>query len=311
MSTAISATSMRPPSDAIMRPPTRPELVALAVGWLLLYVPTYVELDRTIWSVVGQGHGPIMLLLTAWLVWKRGERFLALPFAPANVAGVAVLTLALALYVVGRSQDLLILDALSQLFTLAAGLLLYRGWAGLRLMWFPVFFLLFTLPVPGSIVDQITAPLKAAVSTVSEHLLYWAGYPIARSGVTLMIGPYQLLVADACAGLNSIFALEAIGIFYMSVMEHTNRLRNVLLAALILPISFVSNVLRVVTLVLVTYYFGDEVGQGFVHGFAGIMLFIAATLLMVLVDSVLSLFLKDPPRAPSVAHPGTPGRRTA
>lgn len=299
MSSAISVPAMRPPGDLAFSPPSRVEIIALAAGWLLLYAPTYAELERSIWSVVGQGHGPIMLMLAAWLIWQRRESFLALPFRPTNAAGTTVVALGLLIYVVGRSQDLLVLDALSQMFMLAGGFLLYRGWAGLRMMWFPVFFLLFTLPVPGSIVDQITAPLKSAVSYVSEHLLYWTGYPIARSGVTLMIGPYQLLVADACAGLNSIFALEAIGIFYMSVMRHTNRLRNVLLAVLILPISFVSNVLRVVTLVLVTYYFGDDVGQGFVHGFAGIMLFMAATLLTVLVDTFLGVFLKNQPPSAS------------
>ena len=120
----------------------------------------------------------------------------------------------------------------------------------------------------------MTAPLKSAVSHVAELALHAAGYPIGRSGVTLTIGPYHLLVADACAGLNSVFSLEAIGVFYMSIIGHTHRLRNVLLAILILPISFVSNVTRVIVLVLITYHFGDEAGQGFVHGFAGILLFI-------------------------------------
>jgi exosortase B len=304
MTSSFSATAANPRASFRGATfPSRSELLALVAGWLLLYLPTYAELNRSIWSIVGQGHGPIMLMLTAWLVWTRGPRFLALPTLPANGAGIAVLLAGLLLYVVGRSQDLLVLDTLSQLLVLSAVFLLYRGWSGLRLMWFPVFFLIFTIPIPGSVVDQVTAPLKSGVSYVSEHVLYWAGYPIARSGVTLMIGPYQLLVADACAGLNSIFALEAIGVFYMSIMGHTNRMRNVLLALFILPISFVSNVLRVVTLVLVTYYFGDEVGQGFVHGFAGIMLFMAATMLTVFVDSILGLFFKEgeqpPPAQPT------------
>src|SRR5690606_32803996 len=140
-------------------------------------------------------------------------------------------------------------------------------------------------------VQIITAPLKAAVSTVAENALYYAGYPIGRSGVTLTIGPYNLMVADACAGLNSIFALEAIGVFYLSMMEYKSRLRNVLIAVLILPISFVSNVIRVIALVLVTYYFGDEVGQGFVHSFAGIFLFMVATMFTISTDSVLGMVL--------------------
>ncbi|MET5012202.1 archaeosortase/exosortase family protein, partial [Burkholderia pseudomallei] len=88
------------------------------------------------------------------------------------------------------------------------------------------------------------------------------------SGVMLVIGPYQLLVADACSGLNSLFTLEALGLLYMKVMRYQSKARNVLLAVMIVPISFVSNVARVLVLVLITYHLGDEAGQGFAHGFA-------------------------------------------
>lgn len=280
------------------RPGTRrwaPALAGLAL--LVMYLPTYQALDQFVWGLVGQGHGPVMLALVLWLAWQRYPQLAASPGRPATLAGGVALVVGGQLYVVGRSQDVLFLDALSQIPVLMGVLLLMWGRAGLKTMWFPLFFLLFLVPVPGSIVDVVTAPLKMGVSWVAEHLLYALGYPIARMGVTLHIGPYQLLVADACAGLNSIFALEAIGVFYMSVVQHTSRLRNVLLAALIIPISFASNVLRVIALVLITYYFGDEVGQGFVHEFAGILLFLVATCLTVGTDSILGLFFgRDRPK---------------
>lgn len=267
------------------------ELGLVLAGLLALYVPTYVILDKTIWNVVGQGHGPVILALMLWLIWQRWPKFVALDTRPSNIVGPALLGLGLLIYILGHSQDILFLDVGSQLLVLSGLFMLYRGGAGLKVMRFPLFFIIFMIPVPGSVVDQVTAPLKQAVSYTAEHIMYWANYPIGRSGVTLTIGPYQLLVADACAGLNSIFALEAIGVFYMSVAQHTSKLRNTLLALLILPISFASNVIRVVTLVLVTYYFGDEVGQGFVHGFAGILLFMVATALTIGTDSVLGLFI--------------------
>jgi exosortase B len=269
------------------------DLGLVVFGLLLMYAPTYATLDRTIWNIVGQGHGPVMLALTMWLIWQRLPAFTALTTPGKALAGGLTLTLGLLVYIVGHSQDILFMDVGSQILVLAGVALLYRGWAGLKLMWFPLFFILFIVPIPGSIVDQMTAPLKAAVSYTAENLLYALHYPIGRSGVTLTIGPYQLLVADACAGLNSIFALEAIGVFYLSVIGHTSRLRNILIAAMILPISFISNVTRVVTLVLVTYYFGDAVGQGFVHSFAGILLFMLATALTICTDAVLGWFIRD------------------
>ena len=97
-----------------------------------------------------------------------------------------------------------------------------------------------------------------------------------------------MLVADACAGLNSLFTLEALGLLYMNVMRHESAARNAVLALLIVPISFCANLLRVVVLALITYHLGDAAGQGFLHGFSGMVLFITALLLIMAVDGVLS-----------------------
>lgn len=286
--------NLRPATSAhVPVPLSRYDLWLLLGAFVTLYLPTYMTLDRVVWIREGQGHGPILIALIAWLIWTRLPRFLELKSFPRTGAGMAVLAVGAVLYVLGRSQDLMVLDTLSQVFVLASIALLYKGWPGLRLMWFPLFFFIFVIPLPTTFVDAVTAPLKMAVSVVSENILHAAGYPIGREGVMLVIGPYKLLVADACAGINSIFALEAVGVFYMSIAGHTSKARNLLLATFILPISFVSNVTRVCTLVLVTYYFGDEAGQGFVHSFAGILLFVVATLLTVATDSLLGLFLKD------------------
>lgn len=273
------------------------ELLALVVGLVVMYLPTYITLDREVWNIVGQGHGPVILALTLWLAWQRWPELIKLQGKGSTLAGTPLVLLGLALYVMGRSQDILMLETGSQLLVLSGLLLTYWGRAGLKIMWFPLFFMLFLIPLPAPVVDAATGPLKAAVSSAAEFLLYKVGYPIGRSGVTLTIGPYQLLVADACAGLNSIFALEAIGVFYLSVVQHNERRRSIALAILIIPISFVSNVLRVITLVLITYYFGDEAGQGFVHSFAGILLFMVATALTIGVDSVLGLFFRNKPAA--------------
>jgi exosortase B len=147
--------------------------------------------------------------------------------------------------------------------------------------------MLFMLPLPGPFVDTVTMPMKMAVSWCAEHILFAIGYPIARSGVVLQVGQYQLLVADACAGLHTLFTLEALGLLYLNMVRHGSFLRNVGLALLIVPISFTANIIRVMTLTLITYHFGDAAGQGFLHGFAGMVLFISALLLIIGVDTLL------------------------
>lgn len=270
---------------------------AVAAGFLLLYLPTYWTLARSVWLTDEQGHGPIILALGVWLLLRARHELADLPQRPAR-SGWALLGVSLLLYVVGRSQAVLMFEVGSQIGVLASLLLLSGGWPALRSVWFPLFFLLFMVPLPEALVAAVTAPLKSAVSAAASTLLYQIGYPVGRSGVILTVGPYQLLVADACAGLNSMFTLEALGMLYMSLMQYTSKLRNVLLAVLLVPIAFVSNVVRVMVLVMVTFHFGDEAGQGFVHGFAGLVLFVVALMLMLVVDRLLGGLL----------HRGRPAR---
>jgi exosortase len=150
-------------------------------------------------------------------------------------------------------------------------------------------------PFPEVLVSEVTGPLKSAVSVVAAELLYYLGYPVSRAGVMLNVGPYQLLVADACAGLNSMFTLEALGLLYLNIMKYTSPARNITLAILVVPIAFVANVTRVMILVLVTYHFGDAAGQGFVHSFAGMLLFIVGLILVLLADYFVGKFFFEKP----------------
>ena len=258
-----------------------------------MYVPTWLWLADNVWRSDEQGHGPIILGVSIFLLWRMRGELLSLPYEPAHGSGIAILVLAVAAYAIGRSQAIIQLEAGSQIASLAALLLLLRGPQALRRAWFPLFFMLFMVPLPGVFVQMMTIPLKSAVSVVVEWIMHGVGYPIARTGVVLSIGQYQLLVADACAGLNSMFTLEALGLLYLNLMGYTSARRNVALAILIIPISFVANVVRVIILVLVTFHFGDEAGQGFVHGFAGMVLFIVGLMLMLTVDGVLGRVLRE------------------
>ena len=130
---------------------------------------------------------------------------------------------------------------------------------------------------------------------LAEQLLYAAGYPIARNGVMLTVGQYQLLVADACSGLNSMFSLSALGLLFMYVTARTSIFHNAIMLVSILPIAFAANIVRVLVLILITYHFGDAAGQGFLHGAAGILLLIVALSILFLLDGALARVIK--PRA--------------
>ena len=266
----------------------------LAAGFLLLYVPTYWSLARTVWVTDEQGHGPIILLVGGWLLLKQRHAIAALDSPRTRGLATALLGAGLVFYVVGRSQTIFLFEVGSQILVLTALLWMFKGSEAVRKAWFPLFFLAFMVPLPEALVASVTAPLKNAVSATASAFLNNIGYSVGRSGVILTIGPYQLLVADACAGLNTMFTLEALGLLYMNLMNYTSVVRNVMLAVLLVPIAFLANVIRVCILVLVTFHLGDAAGQGFAHGFAGMALFVVALMLMLAVDKVLSVIVPRP-----------------
>lgn len=261
----------------------------IAAGLLALFGPTFWDLFHGIWASDSQGHGPIVLGISLWLIWKKWPEVVEHPARPAALPGWIVSVIGLLLYFVGRSQDILLFEVGSLIWLLSATVLLLKGTASLKLLWFPLFFMLFMIPLPGMVVDAVTQPMKMAVSYVAEAVLSGVGYPISRSGVVLQIGQYQLLVADACAGLHTLFTLEALGLLYLNLVRHESLARNVSLALLIVPISFTANVIRVMVLTLVTFHLGDEAGQGFLHGFAGMVLFMAALILIIATDSLIRI----------------------
>ena len=261
------------------------------IGLVALYLPSYYAISQTLWREVDQAHGPIVLMVIVFLAWQKREHLvLKHPTSQESIIGWALLLFGLACYVLGRSQDILMLDMGSQIPVLMGVLLLSCGRQALKAMWFPLFFIVFMLPLP---LASITMPMKMAVSYVTETILFWFDYPIARSGVVLQIGQYQLLVADACAGMHTLISLEALGLLYLNLVKHDSLIRNITLGILIIPISFTANVVRVMALTLITYYFGDEVGQGFVHGFAGMFLFIIALIFILAVDSGIQYVVKQ------------------
>lgn len=264
----------------------------LLIALLLFITPVYIELSGTLWEEENYSHGPVILLVCIWLFWRELPRYLALPSAGQPFWGALLLIAAGLLFLVGRSQAIPLLELPGQIAMLLALILLFKGSAGVRVYWFALLFMLFLIPIPGLLLYSLTHVLKQQVSVVAESLLFYLDYPIAREGVTLTIGQYQLLVADACSGMNSIIALSALGLLYLYLNPQPGWLRVIVILLMIIPIAVVANLIRVMALILITYYFGDEAGQGFVHGLAGMLLFICSLTLIYLLDNLLRFFTK-------------------
>lgn len=279
-------------------PDVRWAAIPVVAGMLAAYLPTFVEQARSAWRTDELAHGPLIALVVLWLLWRARAGVISGSALPRPRSGLSLFVTGLALYVLGRSQQIPLLEVGSLIPVLAGLLLHFRGASALRAAALALVLLVFLLPLPGALLEPVQTLLKARVSELTEQVLYAAGVPVARQGVLLTIGQYRLLMADACSGLHSMISLAALGILFVGLMGRASRLHNAILLAAILPIAFVANVFRVLVLALVTWRFGDQAGQGFLHAGAGMLLFAVALGSLLVLDATAARWLGagGPPR---------------
>jgi exosortase len=251
-------------------------------------VPTIVSTARDHWASLEGAHGPLILATGAWLLW-RVRAVLYREAAPLKSAAwpLALIPPAL-IYAFARVYRILPLETTMIYVMGVLTAVIYLGPALVRRYWFPFFYLAFLIVPPNTLTADLTLPLKISISAVSVNFLHALGYPVGLSGATIQIGQYELLVRDACAGLGSLLTLCAAGLFYVHLRRDAGVRFGVALLLAIVPIAILSNLVRVLIVVLLTWHFGSAVGQGVAHELAGLMMFCIAMLCMFATDGALS-----------------------
>ena len=299
----ISDTLDRPTNGGIGRAAAFVRQHAIIIVAVLLFlIPTFYRMATQAWSTEAGAHAPIVLATGVWLL-SQGDFSTASPTEKSRHATVgfwlfiALEVVALAAYTFARAYDFLSVEAAAAYGAVLAIAAAFVGLAPLRRNAFPLFYLCFLIPLPGWVIDRTTAPLQQFISYSATSLLQMFDYPVMRSGVTIYIAQYQLLVEQACSGMNSIIGLISVTLFYIYILHRSSWRYAALLVLLILPIAIFANFIRVVVLILLTYHYGDAVAQGFLHNTAGIALFAMALFMMIAIDALLqrTLFRKGPP----------------
>lgn len=275
-----------PPPSTLDR--TRWPLLVFLAGVAAVLLPTMYDVARLTWTTEQGGHAPIIVATGGWLLYREFKSTQAK--ARPGKLWVASLALGLSLigYMIARITGVLELEGMAMYLALISAAYLLVGGALLRALWFPILYLAAALPPPDTLVAVLTQPLKIGISQSAVTLLHGLGYPIASSGVTIQIANYELLVAAACAGLNSIITLSAICLFYVYLRHRSDLTAFLLVGLTIVPIAVFSNFVRVLTLVLITYYAGEAAAQGFLHDFAGLTVFLVALLSIIGLDSLFT-----------------------
>ena len=160
----------------------------------------------------------------------------------------------------------------------------------LLVVWPAILVLVFIVPVPGMIRQQISIPLERATASVTTWLLNLAGAPVARSGNQILINGYPVTVAEACNGLRMIFPLFLIVYVFCFTLPLRAGARWLLL--LTSPLCAITcNVIRLLPTVVLFGYASKNVADKF-HDYSGWpMVSIAFLVLMGLVKLMQALKL--------------------
>ena len=250
--------------------------IPLVIGGAAIAIPTFNGLAQVSWSTEQGAHGPIVLAIAIWLIARRWPTMTVNARPGLPVIGSVMLLVASAAYIVTRMVGSIVLESASMYLAFLATLYLLVGHRAMREAWFPIAYLLFVLPPPGSWVAATTQPLRLQISELAVDFLALFNYPVARSGLVIYVGQYLLEVKAACGGLNSMISLTAIGLFYAYIRHNANVRYTVFFFFVIIAMAIFANFVRVLILILITDYLGDRAAQGFLHQFAGMTMFAVA-----------------------------------
>lgn len=257
------------------------------IGLVLITLPTWRFIATQSWATEQGSHGPLVLASGLWLLVRMLRETREIQKAPPLWQGYAAIFLCAAAMVFFRIAAVIELEVYAMYGLFVATLFAFIGFRALSMLWAPLIYLLFAVPLPDSLVAALTNPLKLWISETAVSLLHMIGYPIASAGVTIQIGQYQLLVAAACAGLNSLITLTALTLFYVYLSHRANLRYMLILIVAAIPVAIFSNLVRVLLLILITFHGGEAAAQGFLHNFAGMTTFAISLFTIYLLDMLL------------------------
>lgn len=253
--------------------------LSATLPWVLvaaLYSPVFYILYRERWDMIDYGHAPFILPIALFIAWlKRKHLADVAQNAKQNffLPGLALILAGAFLFTFGWKWDYLLIQTIS-LFPILTGMLSFLyGPAILRPLIFPILYLFLLVPPPLGILDNITLPMRHFASVASGAILKMLHFPVSRSGLLLFLGDHEIFLGAPCSGFRSLITMFSLGLIYV-YFNKGKFFKNLILILSIVPLALVGNIVRVITISLLTFYFGEKVGQGFLHEFSGILVFL-------------------------------------
>jgi len=252
----------------------------LAAALLLVFLPALIALMGVWTSVDYYSHGFLVPFVAYWAAARGRARFEFLESRDRRAIGAAIAVVLL--YALGLASGSVSLQGLALVAAFASGTFYLGGSAGLRVLAFPLAFLVFMVPLPPDWLTPLIVNLQLLVSSAAVEILGWFGSAVARNGnvIELPAGD-TLFVAEACSGITSLVTLTPLAIVLAYFTEKTLARRLTIVLAVV-PAAMLGNLLRVIATVLAAERYGAEAATGnWLHESAGLITFALACLALI------------------------------
>jgi exosortase len=251
----------------------------------LLYGSILKALVLQWWSDPDFGHGFLIPAFSLYVLWRCRSQLLSTEIRPQNF-GMVVIILGIFLLFLGSLGAELFTSRLS-LLVLGSGLILFLGgWKVLLAVSFPLGFLIFMIPIPAILYNEITFPLQLLASRLASAWLELLQVPVLRDGNVLVMSNFSLEVVEACSGIRSLMALISLAVAYGYLAERRNWVRYAL-ALWMVPSAIITNAIRIVIAGVSAHKFGPAAAEGILHQFSGWLIFLTAIALLLVMHAIL------------------------
>jgi exosortase D (VPLPA-CTERM-specific) len=253
-------------------------LLAVVAVCLLLIFSAPVELMVLRWGTEEYNHGFMIPFVAFYLFWLRAKELNELDVA-GSWLGVVFLVLGLGLQVLGAMSAVYEIAQYGFVVCIWGMVIAAAGLRGLRVLWVPLAYLLFMVPLASFVERQLTAGLQLLSSQIGVAVIRSAGLSVFLEGNVIDLGSYQLQVAEACSGMRYLFPLMSFG-FLCAVLMRGRWWQRTILFVSTIPITILMNSIRIGIIGILVNNYGIEQAEGFLHDFEGWVVFMACVLIL-------------------------------
>jgi exosortase A len=296
-------------SDAAAKPEGMPRwqiaaavFAGAALLVLALFWETAASMERTWRGSDSFQHTYLVPFILAYLVWEDRDRLAAVS-PRTDWRGLVLVFGASVLWLLGWAAQAQVVQQLSLIFVIQALAFTVFGWPVVRILAFPLAFMVFLVPMG----DFLVPTLQRWTADFVVWSVRLFGIPTATDGymITLADGsqPYHLFhVAKECSGIRYLTAMFQIGLLtaYLLFRSWPRRIAAVAVA---LAVPIIANWLRALGIVLVVYYSEGERGMDIDHIIYGFWFFLFVLAVYI---GICWMFGEPPPRRGPVHFPAVP-----